>query len=374
MATFQPKQGGGVQIKVKNGGGSMRTGLRVSNTVSNDTTAYGINVSVPGTTTKFVYGTKSLCGQGLYGSYGVMGGITGISSSLYTTKSAGIYGSASSLWTFKYPGNYAGYFNGDVRVTGTIYGTLLTPSESSTSAVAEVAKMASVYDDEQTTVSDKLKQVQLLQFYREKEHESSAKAISVITDMESLDMDEEQDELISSDAYTPQTDLSTVKYGLAADQLKDVYPELVYEDNEGNLSINYIEMIPLLVQSINELNSKILELEQNSSRGVAYQAKSRTDVTNIEEVKEDDAILLAQNVPNPFNERTTIDVIIPETVRTASLFIYDMNGKQVKQINISERGEYKINITSEGLEAGMYLYSLITDGKIINTKRMILTK
>lgn len=35
MATFQPERGGGIHIKVKNGVGISRAGLRVSNTVSN---------------------------------------------------------------------------------------------------------------------------------------------------------------------------------------------------------------------------------------------------------------------------------------------------------------------------------------------------
>ena len=56
------------------------------------------------------------------------------------------------------------------------------------------------------------------------------------------------------------------------------------------------------------------------------------------------------------------------------MIIYDMSGKQIKQININERGKTSVNITSEGLAAGMYLYSLIADGKVISTKRMILTK
>ncbi len=51
--------------------------------------------------------------------------------------------------------------------------------------------------------------------------------------------------------------LSPIQYGLDPAQLREVYPELVYEDEEGNISINYVEMVPLLVQSINELTQRI---------------------------------------------------------------------------------------------------------------------
>ncbi|MCS2957195.1 hypothetical protein NXX53_08560 [Bacteroides salyersiae] len=45
---------------------------------------------------------------------------------------------------------------------------------------------------------------------------------------------------------------SRVHYGFIAQELKNEYPNLVYENEQGDLSINYIEMIPLLVQSIQE--------------------------------------------------------------------------------------------------------------------------
>ena len=89
---------------------------------------------------------------------------------------------------------------------------------------------------------------------------------------------------------------------------------------------------------------------------------------------EADLFSVSQNEPNPFTETTTIKLSIPKKTQTAALIIYDMSGKQIKQINISERSKTSVNITSEGLAAGMYLYSLIADGKVISTKRMILTK
>ena len=96
-------------------------------------------------------------------------------------------------------------------------------------------------------------------------------------------------------------------------------------------------------------------------------------VKGIDALNDTEVLSLAQNRPNPFSERTTIEVTIPESTTNAALFIYDMNGKQVKQINITERGKTNVSITSEGLEPGMFLYSLIADGKIVSTKKMILT-
>ena len=179
----------------------------------------------------------------------------------------------------------------------------------------------------------------------------------------------------NQDIPTIQTQLSSVRYGLAADQLKEVYPELVYEDADGNVSINYIEMIPLLVQSINELSAKIEELENgNNDDDFVLMSKERGNATDINEVDETEVLSLSQNRPNPFSESTTIEVTVPESTRTAAIFIYDMSGKQEKQISISERGKVSVSVTSEGLTPGMYLYSLIADGKVVSTRKMILTK
>ena len=50
-------------------------------------------------------------------------------------------------------------------------------------------------------------------------------------------------------------------YGIPVDEMEKYYPELVYTTNDGKKGINYTEMIPLLLQSIKELNAKIEDLE-----------------------------------------------------------------------------------------------------------------
>lgn len=49
-------------------------------------------------------------------------------------------------------------------------------------------------------------------------------------------------------------------------------------------------------------------------------------------------------------------------------------GVQLKSYLITESGKGNVIIQGFELIAGMYLYALITDGKVIDTKRMILTK
>ncbi len=51
-----------------------------------------------------------------------------------------------------------------------------------------------------------------------------------------------------------------------------------------------------------------------------------------------------------------------------------MNGLQIKRIQIAQKGMGSVNINASELRPGMYLYTLIADGKEIATKRMILTE
>lgn len=81
-----------------------------------------------------------------------------------------------------------------------------------------------------------------------------------------------------------------------------------------------------------------------------------------------------RTLPTHFSDNTVIRYAISQDAQSASLLIYDMNGKQIDQFNLAEKGMGSIVLEGSRLDAGMYLYSLIVDGKVIDVKRMILTK
>ena len=65
---------------------------------------------------------------------------------------------------------------------------------------------------------------------------------------------------------------------------------------------------------------------------------------------------------------------LPEVTRRASIIIYNLEGKQLKNIQVNERGTATVKISGSEFKPGMYLYTLIADGKVVDTKRLILTK
>ena len=248
-----------------------------------------------------------------------------------------------------YSGSYAGFFRGKACVTDGLYATLLTPAASA--APSEQSGTAAL-SDRGENVSDKLSQVQAVQFLRQ-----------------GLKPTEEEEDQEKEEGIKAESQLSPVQYGLDAEQLKAVYPELVYEDANGNVSINYVEMVPLLVQSINELKAELAELKGTSAR------KAKAETTGIENNGSDvDMVRMDQNKPNPFSESTVIALNIPTETHSASIFIYDMSGKQVQSLPVAERGETNITVYASDLSAGMYIYTLVVDGKVCVTRRMIVSE
>ena len=58
----------------------------------------------------------------------------------------------------------------------------------------------------------------------------------------------------------------------------------------------------------------------------------------------------------------------------ANLFIFTLNGELLETYPVTVFGYGEVSIDGSTLNAGMYLYSLVVDGQIVDTKRMILTK
>lgn len=155
--------------------------------------------------------------------------------------------------------------------------------------------------------------------------------------------------------------------GFKAQELRAVLPEAVSEGEDGYLGINYSAVIPVLVAALQEQNQEIASLREE-----LQMVKSNRPA--LDENSAPEHIELFQNQPNPFNSETSIRLSLPQNVQNATLYIYDMNGKQIKELTLEERGQVSARIDGGELGAGMYIYALVADGKAVDSKRMILTR
>lgn len=175
-----------------------------------------------------------------------------------------------------------------------------------------------------------------------------------------------------SDATTASTS-AVGEYGININVMREMFPDLVITATDGRVYVDYMRMIPLLISAISELKAQI---DTPISSGPILSPMNDDLETASANTLGIDVVTpkLYQNAPNPFNSVTTIKYALPEDVDNAMLYVYDLQGTQKLAIEITERGENSVNITASKLPAGMYIYTLIADGKEIDTKRMILTK
>ncbi len=185
------------------------------------------------------------------------------------------------------------------------------------------------------------------------------------------------------------------EYGYLAQELKEVFPDLVSQDSAGYYAVNYIGLIPVIVEA---LKDQRLEIENKQNQIEKQQSQIEKQQVQIDEQREqikqlvkligiksidkkafeengiESIPLLLQNTPNPFNQTTEIGYYIPQTVGSANIYIYDVNGVQQRNISIAERGQGITVLQATALQAGIYFYTLICDGKPVDTKQMILTR
>lgn len=163
-------------------------------------------------------------------------------------------------------------------------------------------------------------------------------------------------------------------FGLVAQEVKEVFPNIVTViDSEGHMGINYVELIPILIQSAKEQRAKIKELEDKIAKLEAKENNHADD--NEDDLKSDspnqyENSSLDQNSPNPFNKETTISYNITGKFKNAFIGIYDLNGSQIKQISIYE-SRAQVDIPANMLRPGTYIYSLIVEGQLIKSKKMV---
>lgn len=141
------------------------------------------------------------------------------------------------------------------------------------------------------------------------------------------------------------------------------------KNENDHYGIRYAEFVVPLVKAVQELSSKVEEQQQQ----IQLLLDSKSEIVSKETSGNTHATLL-QNNPNPFNSETEIKLTLPENVGHAAIMIYNLEGKQMKNIQVDDRGDVSVKISGNELTAGMYLYALIADGKVVDTKRMILTQ
>jgi uncharacterized membrane protein len=179
--------------------------------------------------------------------------------------------------------------------------------------------------------------------------------------------------------------------GFVMEEVDRVVPEVVHRDERTGelLGMDYSRLTALLVEALKqhvrtqeqvnarlqqenaELRQRVERLEslveqllrQNGERGTGSQPSTIQDAW------------LGQNIPNPFAGTTTIPYYIPAGVSRAELVVRDVGGRELKRLELAERGAHGQVVLEMGLlGSGTYEYALVLDGRVVAVKQMTLMR
>jgi hypothetical protein len=172
-------------------------------------------------------------------------------------------------------------------------------------------------------------------------------------------------------------------YGFVAQEVKTVLPEAVIIDKKGYYGIYYNAFIPVLVEGQKELyqlyltekdKNEILEKKLRDLTNKIDDFINKTQSTKGIESNISSTSTLSQNIPNPFKDGTIIKFNIAKMQKSAFIMISDLSGKEIKKYPINILGGGNITFRNNELSSGIYVYSLIVDEVLIDSKKMVLTK
>lgn len=165
------------------------------------------------------------------------------------------------------------------------------------------------------------------------------------------------------------------KLGLIAQEVDKVVKEVVVHGVLGEtakederLGIMYSDLIPVLIKGIQEqqqqiegLRNMVESLLMNNATGL-----------NKGVIKEDEYKLVSS--PNPATGKATISFNIPANASTAQLVLMDATGKKIKSFSNLIDGLNTVVLETASLQAGSYIYSLVLNGSIAQSKILSVVK
>jgi hypothetical protein len=192
---------------------------------------YGLSYSSSAISYGRTYGVYGLAGNATTGyNYGLYGYLYG------TNNGTAVYGTTSGDLAIS--GRYAGYFRGDVYVTGLLSTNTLTIRSSDVKFKTNIVTLTS------SEAYDKVEKIRPTTYNLRQQEITSADSAKVAY------------------LYDPDSEVFTKrKYGFIAQELQEVFPDLVYTLQDGTLGIDYTGLIPVIIQALQEQQGKIEKME-----------------------------------------------------------------------------------------------------------------
>ncbi|MBI4929852.1 MAG: tail fiber domain-containing protein [Bacteroidetes bacterium] len=168
----------------------------------------------------------------------------------------------------------------------------------------------------------------------------------------------------------------TVDTFMAKLDTSDLTETQLYSFSSGPLLYVTINAIKQLSASNDSLKQQLASMQSTLNNCCSTNTKTNENAqTEIEKIKLTlpDAPVLGDARPNPNSGYAEIPYYLPENVSAAKIIFIDMLGRTMQE-KILQTGYGIIGIDTQDLPSGTYTYSMILNGKTLDTKTMIKTK
>ena len=296
------------------------------------------------------FGLRGVAGNCTSGyNFGVLGALQG------SQEGAAIFGTTSGKTLgLMVDGRYAGYFDGNVKVTGSLQGNVVNSADVNAKNTQTLRPINSALDGI-----------------------ASANPFMYIVRIQVPDIGAGMapDSTTLTGTVAPISDpvvpFGKSYYALDVNAVKQSFPALIIEDAQGNEYVNYTQLVPILVQAIKELKTELDDLKETVAASGTRKVNAATNIAT--NTLDEGWGSISQNTPNPFTGQSTVRVSVPDDASDAYVDILTLNGASVKRIPVSN-GLSEVSLSSFEFAPGTYLYTLVVNGKVSETRRMIVNR
>lgn len=296
------------------------------------------------------FGLRGVAGNCTSGyNFGVLGALQG------SQAGAAIFGTTSGKTLgLRVDERYAGYFDGNVKVTGSLQGNVVNSAEVNAKSTQTLRPINSALDGI-----------------------ASANPFMYIvrTQVPGIGTGVVPDSATLTGTVAPTSDpvvsFGKSYYALDVNAVKQSFPALIIKDAQGNEYVNYTQLVPILVQAITELKTELDDLKEAVASSGTRKVNAATNIAT--NTLDEGRGSISQNTPNPFTGQSTVRVSVPDDASDAYIDILTLNGASVKRIPVSN-GLSEVSLSSFEFAPGTYLYTLVVNGKVSETRRMIVNR
>lgn len=170
--------------------------------------------------------------------------------------------------------------------------------------------------------------------------------------------------------------------GVVAQELEKVAPYMVSKKAMGDMKdlreVNNQAYPFLLINAVKELAAENEELKaqllaMNARLEALENGKNLSAQNSQQTIIKSSGAHLYQIAPNPFSQKATISFKLFPAVANAQLSITNPAGKTLKTYSLAA-GATQQDVYANNFASGIYHYSLIVNGKVVDSKQMVITK